>query len=99
MFWIPSNKPLDLEWLETAPRQLEQQITTLPWGSSVSELAEGLVQRPLLFLPFLLVVVALLWKRSYLYSKLPSCLGVPASPSWQKAWWNGRYCFYRFCWW
>ncbi|WP_218723355.1 mechanosensitive channel MscK [Pseudomonas bubulae] len=70
MFWIPSNKPLDLEWLETAPRQLEQQITTLPWGSSVSELAEGLVQRPLLFLPFLLVVVALLWKRRYLYSKL-----------------------------
>ena len=70
MFWIPSNKPLDLEWLETAPRQLEQQVTTLPWGSSVSELAEGLVQRPLLFLPFLLVVVALLWKRRYLYSKL-----------------------------
>ena len=70
MFWIPSNKPLDFEWLETAPRHLKQQIVTLPWGSSVTELAEGLIQRPLLFLPFALVVVALLWKRRYLYGKL-----------------------------
>ena len=70
MFWIPSNKPLDLEWLEGAPRQLEQQVITLPWTSSFSELAEGLQQRPLLFLPLVLLIVALLWKRKYLYDKL-----------------------------
>lgn len=70
MFWIPSNKPLDLDWLESAPRHLKQQIVMLPWGSSVTELAEGLIQRPLLFLPFVLVVVGLLWKRRYLYNKL-----------------------------
>ena len=70
MFWIPSNKPLDFEWLETAPHHLKQQIVTLPWGSSVTELAQGLIQRPLLFLPFVMVVVALLWKRRYLYGKL-----------------------------
>ena len=70
MFWIPSNKPLDLDWLESAPRHLKQQLVTLPWGSSVTELAEGLIQRPLLFLPFVLVVIALLWKRRYLYNKL-----------------------------
>lgn len=57
MFWIPSNKPLDLEWLETAPRQLEQQITTLPWGSSVSELVAKAWYGVYLFLPFLLVVI------------------------------------------
>ena len=70
MFWIPSNKPLDLEWLEGAPRQLKQQVVTLPWTSSFSELADGLRQRPLLFLPLVLLIVALLWKRKYLYGKL-----------------------------
>lgn len=70
MFWIPSNKPLDDEWFKAVPRRLENQVTTLPWASSVSELADGLVQRPLLFLPLLLVIGLLLWKRSYLYEKL-----------------------------
>ena len=70
MFWIPSNKPLDLEWLETAPRQLKQQLINLPWASSFGELRDGLLQRPLLFLPFALLMVALLWKRRYLYAKL-----------------------------
>jgi potassium efflux system protein len=70
MFWIPSNKPLDLEWLEAVPQRLKKQVTTLPWASSLSELTDGLSQRPLLFLPLLLMIGALLWKRRYLYSKL-----------------------------
>ena len=70
MFWIPSNKPLDLEWLSGAPQRLVKQIVTLPWASSVSELTDGLLQRPLLFLPLLLLIGALLWKRTYLYEKL-----------------------------
>ena len=70
MFWIPSNKPLDDEWFKAVPRRLENQLTTLPWASSVSELTDGLVQRPLLFLPLLLVIGLLQWKRAFLYQKL-----------------------------
>ncbi|AZE92589.1 Mechanosensitive channel MscK [Pseudomonas orientalis] len=70
MFWIPSNKPLDTEWLETVPAHLSKQITTLPWASSVSELYDGLTQRPLLFLPLLLLIGALLWRRKALYQRL-----------------------------
>lgn len=70
MFWIPSNKPLDLEWLETAPHYLKQQLLTLPWTSGLSELRDGLAQRPWLFSPLALLIVALLWKRRYLYGKL-----------------------------
>jgi len=70
MFWIPSNKPLDLEWLQSVPLRLERQVTALPWASSLSELTDGLAQRPLLFLPLLLLIGALLWKRRYLYGKL-----------------------------
>lgn len=70
MFWIPSNKPLDFEWFERVQPRLVKQITTLPWTSSVTELADGLTQRPLIFLPLLLVIGALMWKRKALYDKL-----------------------------
>ncbi|WP_416422085.1 mechanosensitive channel MscK [Pseudomonas sp. App30] len=70
MFWIPSNKPLDPDWLESAPSHLSKQLTTLPWASSLSELADGLAQRPLFFVPLLLLIGVLLWRRSYLHNRL-----------------------------
>ncbi|MBT8765656.1 mechanosensitive channel MscK [Metapseudomonas boanensis] len=70
MFWIPSNKPLDLNWLKSAPQLLERQLIEMPWGSGVRELGQGLVNRPWLFLPLLLVIGALLWKRRYLHDRL-----------------------------
>jgi len=70
MFWIPSNKPLDLEWLRYVPERLQKQAVSLPWGAGISELADGLLERPLLFLPLLLLIGALLWRRKYLYARL-----------------------------
>ncbi|MGE8496615.1 MAG: mechanosensitive channel MscK [Pseudomonas sp.] len=70
MFWIPSNKPLDLAWIKNAPHHLQRQLAEVPWGSGLAELGEGLVNRPWLFIPLLLVIGALVWKRGYLYDKL-----------------------------
>ncbi len=70
LFWIPSNKPLDLAWLKQIPHQLERQLGAIPWGSAVKELWAGLINQPLLFLPLLLLIGVLLYKRSYLYQKL-----------------------------
>ncbi len=70
MFWIPSNKPLDWEWLSHVPERFADQVANLPWGSGLKELTDGLAQRPLLFLPLLLVIGALLWRRKYLYQRL-----------------------------
>jgi potassium-dependent mechanosensitive channel len=70
MFWIPSNKPLDLEWFKSVPRLLERQVAELPWGANLRQLGAGLTERPLLFLPLLLLIAVLLWRRSYLYRKL-----------------------------
>ncbi|MFZ3186563.1 MAG: mechanosensitive channel MscK [Pseudomonas sp.] len=70
LFWIPSNKPLDLAWLKQIPHQLERQLGAIPWGSALKELWAGLINQPLLFLPLLLLIGVLLWKRSYLYQKL-----------------------------
>ena len=70
MFWIPSNKPLDPEWMRGVPSRLVKQIDTLPWVSSLSELSDGLIQRPLLFTPLALLIGFLLWRRKYLYARL-----------------------------
>ncbi|AIR89080.1 mechanosensitive channel MscK [Pseudomonas cremoricolorata] len=70
MFWIPSNKAIDLEWLRYAPERFVEQIAGLPWVSGITELADGLAQHPLLFLPLLLVIGGLLWRRTYLYERI-----------------------------
>ncbi|MBI6953228.1 potassium efflux system protein [Pseudomonas sp. TE6288] len=70
MFWIPSNKPLDWQWLRQVPEGLAYQVASLPWGAGIKELGDGLVQQPLLFLPLILVIGALLWRRKALYRRL-----------------------------
>lgn len=67
MFWIPSNKPLDVEWFQNIWPRLQKQVATLPWTSSLSELSDGLTQRPLLFLPLLLLIGILTRRRKALY--------------------------------
>ncbi|SEQ02236.1 potassium efflux system protein [Pseudomonas cuatrocienegasensis] len=70
MFWIPSNKPLDLDWLQATPRMLERQVAELAWGANLRQLGAGLAERPWLFLPLLLLIAGLLWKRAFLSKKL-----------------------------
>lgn len=70
MFWIPSNKPLDLSWLASAPQRLERQLASIPWSSLLAELGAGLKERPLLFLPLLLAIAVLLWRRPAINAKL-----------------------------
>lgn len=75
MFWIPSNKPLDLEWLKTAPHHFQQQLADMPWGMAISELGAGLIERPLVFLPLILLCALILWRRQYLFDKLSALHG------------------------
>ncbi|MBB2898608.1 mechanosensitive channel MscK [Pseudomonas sp. AS2.8] len=70
MFWIPSNKPLDWNWVKTAPRKLLQQLRDVPWGSSLHELYVGLAERPLLLLPLVLAFATLIWQRPRLYGRV-----------------------------
>lgn len=70
MFWIPSNRPLDWGWLKDAPKSLVEQIANVHWRASAGELSAGLAERPWLFLPLILAIATLLWKRRYLYEKL-----------------------------
>ncbi|WP_312396498.1 mechanosensitive channel MscK [Stutzerimonas kunmingensis] len=72
MFWIPSNKPLDFDWLQGSVRRLKAQLAAMPWLSAVQELGAGLKERPLFFLPLLLLIAALLWWRKKIDAKLSS---------------------------
>lgn len=70
MFWIPSNRPLDVSWLKLAPEYLKRQIKVIDWGSALTELGTGLTDRPWVFIPLLMMIGVLLWRRRAIYAKL-----------------------------
>lgn len=72
MFWIPSNRPLDLDWFKSVPTLLERQLQAMPWASVFQALGAGLFERPLFFVPLLLVIGLLLWRRNAINAKLDS---------------------------
>lgn len=70
MFWIPSNRPLDWNWLKNLPNRLSEQVMALPWGLGIRDFLKGLAAKPWIFVPVLLVIILLLWKRGYLKQRL-----------------------------
>ncbi len=75
MFSIPSNKPLDLDWLKSVPRSLERQVADMPWGPGHQRAGAGLIERPLVFLPLICLCAGLCGGASYLFSKLGALHG------------------------
>ena len=70
LFWVPSNRPVDLKWLSSLPSNLERQISSYPWSTAVLEVLHESIQRPLLYLPVLLVILLLIWQRKAIKDKL-----------------------------
>lgn len=75
MFWIPSNKPLDLDWFKSVPQLLERQLAAMPWLPALQALGAGLMERPLVFLPVLLLIGVLFWRRNAINDKLDAMSG------------------------
>ena len=72
MFWIPSNRPLDLDWFKNVPTLLDRQLRAMPWGSAFEALGAGLLERPLFFVPLIMMIGLLLWRRQAINAKLDS---------------------------
>lgn len=70
MFWIPSNKPLDISWFEALPERLAHQFDGMPMGQLLQQWKAGLLERPLFFLPLVLLILGMLWKRRAITQKL-----------------------------
>ncbi|HHX35059.1 MAG TPA: mechanosensitive channel MscK [Gammaproteobacteria bacterium] len=63
MFWIPSNKPIDWDWLKAAPDRLKYQFTSVLWTNEISLIWQTLIKRIWWFTPLLLVMLLIAWKR------------------------------------
>ncbi|MFA5632338.1 MAG: mechanosensitive channel MscK [Porticoccaceae bacterium] len=70
MFWVPSHRPLGRAWLRALPERVYQQVAGIPWVSASSEFVAGLHARPLIFLPLLVVIAGLLWRRKWLAARI-----------------------------
>lgn len=63
MFWAPSNRPLDLEWIGALPGRLERQLVDAPWGAIGGEAFAALSARPAAGVAGLLALALLLARR------------------------------------
>ena len=63
MFWIPSNKPLDWEWIKAAPGRLQYQLSAQNWLDDAKQVGQVLQQRGWWFIPLLAVLLLMIWKR------------------------------------
>ena len=70
MFWIPSNKPINLSWFKNFPNHIVQQVDSMPWALVFKQWKNGLFERPLFFLPILLLILIMVWKRQAINSRL-----------------------------
>ncbi|MDY0205370.1 MAG: mechanosensitive channel MscK [Pseudomonas sp.] len=63
MFWIPSNKQLDWEWLKNVPARLQYQLTSGLWPADLSQAWQSVVKRAGWFIPLLLMLIIAAIKR------------------------------------
>lgn len=70
MFWIPSNKPLDWDWLKAAPARLQYQLSSVLWSVEISQIWQSLVKQAWSFIPLLLMLLLAAWKRSAILQAL-----------------------------
>ncbi len=69
-FWIPSNPVMDMAWLKSVPERLRQQVAGMPLATILIEFRTALGARPLLFIPLLMVIAGLAWRRQWLERKV-----------------------------
>lgn len=70
MFWIPSNKPLDRDWLKQLPARWQIQWKALDGGAALGELWPMWRSYWLAFVPALVLSLVVLWKRRSLYQSI-----------------------------
>jgi potassium efflux system protein len=70
MFWVPSNRRLDLDWLAAMPGMLDRQLTAIPWRSIATDVRSAFADRPILLLTLLVPIAGFWWRRAALVRRL-----------------------------
>lgn len=61
IFWVNSNKPMDLTWLQSFPEAAKNELKSLDFSLSWSSLQKGLVTALPISLPLWILAIAFLW--------------------------------------
>ncbi|MEQ5127270.1 mechanosensitive channel MscK [Providencia alcalifaciens] len=61
IFWVNSNKPMDIEWLKAFPEAAKNQLTHLDFDFSLSSLKKGLLSSLWVTIPLLLAALIFIW--------------------------------------
>ena len=70
MFWIPSNKPLDWDWLKNAPDRLQYQLSVVLLKTDLKQIGQSIAQRAEWLVSLFIMLVLATWKRPAILRKL-----------------------------
>lgn len=70
MFWIPSNKPLDWDWLKNAPNRLQYQLSVVLLKTDLKQIGQSIVQRAEWLVSLFIMLLLAAWKRPAILRKL-----------------------------
>ncbi|WP_238149459.1 hypothetical protein [Arsenophonus endosymbiont of Aleurodicus floccissimus] len=61
IFWVNSNKPIDLTWLTSFPGAAKAEITTFNFKLPLISIVKGLINSSVVTIPLLLACVFFFW--------------------------------------
>lgn len=61
IFWVNSNKPMDIEWLKAFPEAATYQLSHMDFDFSVASLKKGFLNSLLVTIPLLLAALVFVW--------------------------------------
>ncbi|HEI8867433.1 TPA: mechanosensitive channel MscK [Serratia odorifera] len=70
IFWVNSNKPIDLAWLKALPGAIKQQLASLDFKFKAAKLLDGGLRVLVFLLPMLLLIGLLRWRYSLIDSHI-----------------------------
>lgn len=70
IFWVNSNKPIDLTWVKSFPEAAKQQITQLDFNLSKGSIKKGITNSLLVIIPLILLAIVFIWMHRKITLKL-----------------------------
>lgn len=61
IFWVNSNKPMDVEWIKTFPEAAAAQISSFDFSLSSRSIQRGVTNSLLVVIPLVLIAVIFIW--------------------------------------
>lgn len=70
IFWVNSNKPIDIEWVKAFPEAAAAQVSSFDLNLSTGSLKKGFTNSMLVVIPLLFIALAFIWLNRKISNKL-----------------------------